>query len=159
MKLYSIFFNIWWMTSSEICHFHHNGAHVLGQDDNLISCVIPLGKLNIKFPLLNSENLNLHFNLCPVLFRQFFHSLLSVCDSSDFCNQTLQCGKYSGTFYHLKQLPGYSSNSEFDDFGLWTVWVEMGSILNSGAGAGLSKQSRSSVEPSFKNTACRILWT
>lgn len=47
----------------EVCHLHHDHAHLLGQNDDVISAVIPLGHLSVQLALLLLETGHLLGNL------------------------------------------------------------------------------------------------
>lgn len=46
-------------TSGEIRHLHHDHAHVLGENDDVVAGVVPLGNLQVELALLNSEDFDL----------------------------------------------------------------------------------------------------
>lgn len=60
----------------EVCHLHHDHAHLLGQHNDVIAAVIPLGYLCIQLALLFLEASHLFSNLRLLLLGQLGHDSL-----------------------------------------------------------------------------------
>ena len=64
------------MVPGEVGHLHHDHAHLLGQHDDVIAVVIPLGHLGVQLALLLAEALDLLGDLCLLLLGQLGHNSL-----------------------------------------------------------------------------------
>lgn len=51
------------LSPSEVSHLHHDHTHLLGQNDDVISTVIPLGHLSVQLALFLLETGHLLGNL------------------------------------------------------------------------------------------------
>lgn len=60
----------------EVCHLHHDHAHLLSQHNDVIAAVIPLGYLSIQLALLFLEASHLFGNLRLLLLGQLGHDSL-----------------------------------------------------------------------------------
>ena len=60
----------------EIRHLHHDHAHLLGQHDDVIATVVPLGHLGIQLALLLLETGHLFGNLRLLLHGKLGHDCL-----------------------------------------------------------------------------------
>lgn len=60
----------------EICHLHHDHAHLLRQHNDVIAAVVPFGDFGIQLALLFLEASHLFCNLCLLLLRQLGHDSL-----------------------------------------------------------------------------------
>ena len=60
----------------EVCHLHHDHAHLLGQHDDVIATVVPLGHLGIQLALLLLEAGHLFGDLCLLLHGKLGHDSL-----------------------------------------------------------------------------------
>ena len=70
-------------TTGKVRHLHHDHAHVLGEDDNVVAGVVPLGDLAVELELLALEVLDLLQDLLLVFFGHLAHSLAGRCDAAD----------------------------------------------------------------------------
>lgn len=57
----------------EVCHFHHDHAHLFGQHDDVVAIVVPLGYFGVELALLLSEALHLLGNLGLFLLGKLGH--------------------------------------------------------------------------------------
>jgi len=60
----------------EVCHLHHDHAHLLSQHNDVVSVVIPLGHLGVQLALLFLEASHLFGNLRSLLLGQLGHDSL-----------------------------------------------------------------------------------
>lgn len=60
----------------EVCHLHHDHAHLLSQHNDVIAAVIPLGHLSIQLALLFLEAGHLFCDLRLLLLGQLGHDSL-----------------------------------------------------------------------------------
>lgn len=60
----------------EVCHLHHDHAHLLCQHNDVIAAVIPLGDLCVQLALLFLEASHLFCNLRLLLLGQLGHDSL-----------------------------------------------------------------------------------
>lgn len=57
----------------EVCHFHHDHTHLLGEHNNVVAIVIPFGHLCVKLAFLLSEALHLLSNFGLLLLGKLCH--------------------------------------------------------------------------------------
>lgn len=60
----------------EVCHLHHDHAHLLGQHDDVVATVIPFGHFSIQLALFFLEAGHLFRNLCFLLLGKLSHDRL-----------------------------------------------------------------------------------
>ena len=60
----------------EVRHLHHDHAHLLGQHDDVVATVVPLGHLSIQLALFFLKTGHLFRNLCFLLLGKLSHDRL-----------------------------------------------------------------------------------
>lgn len=63
---------------SKIGHFHHDHTHLFGQNDHIVTGIVPFGHFLVKFALLGSECFHLRRDLLFLFLRDKTISVLNA---------------------------------------------------------------------------------
>ena len=61
---------------SEVRHFHHDHAHLLGKNDDIVATIVPLEDLTFEVALRLLESFHLQFDLFALFLGQSTHHVL-----------------------------------------------------------------------------------